>query len=121
MVVEQAVEMLGSKKMKLVNALGPSAATILRTYASLRDRIENMVIGASKLGSRIQNRGIGTNLAQMPLISEDDRSLIADSGMKKKRKINLGRALKTLVHVSGIQLMISGVYNADVSILYVSL
>ena len=116
------LEMLGSKKMKLVNVLGPSAATVLRTYASLRDAIENMVIGAVKIGSQIQNRGIGTNLAQMPLISQDDSSLIADSAKKKKKKINLGRALKTLVHVSGIQLMISGVYNADVSsILFVSL
>jgi len=111
-----------SNKMKLVNVFGPSAATILRTYASLRDSIENMVIGAVKIGSQIQNRRIGTNLAQLPLISKDDDSLIADSGMKKKRKINLGRALKTLVHVSGIQLMISGVYNADVSsVLFVSL
>ena len=59
----------------------------------------------------------------MPLMLQDDSSLIADSAMKKKKKkINLGRALKTLVHVSGIQLMISGVYNADVSsILFVSL
>ena len=85
--------------MKLMNVLGPSAAALLRKYAYFRDGIENMVIGASKLGSQIQNRGIGTNLAQMPLISKDDSSLIVDSGMKKKRKINLGRALKTLVQL----------------------
>ena len=32
---------------------------------------------------------------------------------KRKVKVNLGRALKTLVHVHGLQLMMSGVYNAD--------
>ena len=34
-------------------------------------------------------------------------------GKKKNLKVNLGRVLKTLVRVHGIQLLLLGTYNAD--------
>jgi len=97
------MQMLGDKKM--MNVFGPSAATMLRTYASVRDSVEHAAISAAKFGSQLR---MGWN--------HDNLDLIADaSGSTKKKKVNvnLGRALKTLVHVSGIQLLLSGTYNAD--------
>ena len=98
--------MLGNKGMKLANALGPSAAAMLRTYASIRDGVENVALSVARVGSKLRN---GWN--------RDDNNiddLIADGGSNKKRaKVNLSRALKTLVHVHGIQLLLSGTYNAD--------
>jgi len=97
------MNMLGDKKMKFLNVFGPTATTMLRTYASVRDGIENAAISAAKFGSKLRT---GWN--------EDKLDLIADGSMnKKKAKVNLGRALKTLVHVHGIQLLLSGTYNAD--------
>jgi predicted unusual protein kinase regulating ubiquinone biosynthesis (AarF/ABC1/UbiB family) len=50
-------------------------------------------------------------------LSQDKLDLIADDASarksKRKTKANLGRALKTLVRVSGMQMLISGIYNAD--------
>merc|ERR1712127_111692 len=76
----------------------------IRTYASLKDGIENAAISVAKLGSKLRSGGM-----------EDSPALQVDSSgiSKKKAKVNLGRALKTLVHVHGIQLLLSGTYNAD--------
>ncbi|KAL7431738.1 hypothetical protein ACHAXM_005986 [Skeletonema potamos] len=94
------MQMLGDKQMKIMNVFGPSATALLRTYASMRDGIENAAISIVKFGSKLGQKDIG---------------LIADSAAKKKKKVNvnLGRALKTLVHVHGIQMILSGTYNAD--------
>jgi hypothetical protein len=105
-------EMLGGNRMKLFNALGPSAAALLRTYALAKDEIENAALAVSKFGSLIRrswSRGWNTG-------NTDD--LIHDaigSNNRKKEKVNLGRALKTLVHVHGIQRLVSGIYNAVIS------
>eukprot|EP00985_Skeletonema_marinoi_P029871 scaffold29432_cov153-Skeletonema_marinoi.AAC.4 len=99
---EGGMQMLGDKSMKIMNVLGPSATTLLRTYASVRDGIENAAISVVKFGSKLGRK-------------DNEVGLIADSAVKKKKKINvnLGRALKTLVHVHGIQMILSGTYNAD--------
>ncbi len=95
------MQMLGDKQMKIMNVLGPSATALLRTYASMRDGIENAAISLVKFGSK--------------LMKDNEGGLVADSAAKKKKKVNvnLGRALKTLVHVHGIQMILSGTYNAD--------
>ncbi len=95
------IRMLGDKQMKIMNVLGPSATTLLRTYASVRDGIENAAISVVKFVKARKDNEVG---------------LIADTTTAKKKKkvnINLGRALKTLVHVHGIQMILSGTYNAD--------
>ncbi|KAL9182297.1 hypothetical protein ACHAXT_012949 [Thalassiosira profunda] len=96
--------MLGDKKMKLMNVLGPTATAVLRTYASIRDGIENAALSAAKFASKLRAD-----------FTKGELDLIADSasGKKKRAKVNLGRALKTLVHVHGVQLLLSGTYNSD--------
>eukprot|EP01083_Nonionella_stella_P031796 87042_1 len=49
------LQMLGSKKMKILNSFGPTATAAVRTYASIRDGVENAAISLSKLGSRIRS------------------------------------------------------------------
>ena len=39
--------------------------------------------------------------------------MVSSIGKMKNLKVNLGRVLKTLVRVHGIQLLLSGTYNAD--------
>eukprot|EP00584_Thalassiosira_punctigera_P005995 CAMPEP_0172544322 /NCGR_PEP_ID=MMETSP1067-20121228/14505_1 /TAXON_ID=265564 ORGANISM="Thalassiosira punctigera, Strain Tpunct2005C2" /NCGR_SAMPLE_ID=MMETSP1067 /ASSEMBLY_ACC=CAM_ASM_000444 /LENGTH=610 /DNA_ID=CAMNT_0013330861 /DNA_START=181 /DNA_END=2013 /DNA_ORIENTATION=- len=97
------MNMLGDRKMKILNLFGPTASAAIRTYASVKDGMENAAISFAKFGSRLRmGRG------------QDNLALVADGGQnKKKANVNLGRALKTLVHVHGIQLLLSGTYNAD--------
>ena len=98
------MEMLGAKS-KMVNILGPAASGLLRTYADARDQIENIAISLGKTGAKIRAGLGGKNI-----------DIVDDTGTKsipKRTNVNLSRALKTLVHVHGIQLMVSGVYNAD--------
>lgn len=95
--------MLGGRSMKLVNALGPSAAAVFRLYASVRDSVENAAISVTKIGSKLTMS-----------LRNDTLDLAADTGnVKRKAKVNLDRALKTLVHVHGIQMLLTGTYNAD--------
>jgi aarF domain-containing kinase len=100
--------MLGGNRMKLVNVFGPSAAALLRTYASVKDEIENAALSAAKVGSLIR-RSWSRGWNNPDHLIHD--SMGSNNG--KKTNVNLGRALKTLVHVHGIQLLISGTYNAD--------
>lgn len=97
------MQMLGDKKMKIMNVLGPSATAFFRTYASIRDGVENAAISFVKFGSKLR-------LGQ----KHNEVGLIADLSTKKKKfNFNLDRALKTLVHVHGVQMILSGTYNAD--------
>ena len=96
---------IGGKTAKMVNVLGPAASGLLRTYAAARDRVENAAVSLGKLGAKVRAELSGNK--QLELIEDTATT------KKKKSSVNLGRALKTLVHVHGIQLMLSGVYNAD--------
>lgn len=101
--------MLGGNRMKLANALGPSVAALLRTYALVKDEIENAALSAAKFGSLLRRSWLRG-------WTGDTKDLIHDavgSNNRKREKVNLGRALKTLVHVHGVQLLLSGTYNAD--------
>lgn len=98
------MRMLGDKQMKLMNVLGPAATAVLRTYASMRDGMENTAIALLKFGSKLRG-GLGQ--------TRNEVGLIEDLAPKKKKvNVNLGRVLKTLVHVHGIQMILSGTYNA---------
>lgn len=105
----------GSKNtMKLINVFGPSAAALLRFYASLKDEIENVAFAVAKFGSLVRigwTKGWNIDSPDEELIHDD--VMASSIGKKKRLKVNLGRALKTLVHVHGIQLLLSGTYNAD--------
>jgi len=71
--------------------MGPTAARMLRSYANLKERVSNL------LGNNSDHDGDG-----ITAINHDNLS-----------NVNLGRVLKTLIHVHGLQMLSDGVYNAD--------
>ena len=75
---------------------------MLRAYASGRNHVEDALLALQKTTTKIRI-GFGSK----------ENELIRDAQSTKRTKVNLSRALKTLVHVHGIQFMVSGVYNAD--------
>lgn len=98
-----SMNMLGGAKMKfLTNFLGPAGGALLRAYASGRNHVEDALLALQKTTTKIRI-GFGSK----------ENELIRDAQSTKRTKVNLSRALKTLVHVHGIQFMVSGVYNAD--------
>ena len=100
-----SMNMMGGAKFKfLSNFLGPAGGALIRTYASARNHVEDMTLALQKTVTKIR-AGFGGKNAEL-----------LEDGLKStptRMKVNLGRALKTLVHVHGIQFMVSGVYNAD--------
>ena len=99
------MQILGDKQMKIMNVLGPSATALVRTYASMRDGIENAAFSLVQFGSKLGR--VGQKDSKVGLIADSDAKI------KKQVNFNLGRALKTLVKVHGIQMILSGTYNAD--------
>jgi len=100
------MELLGSKKAKLAQVAGPLAAKLLRTYAGVREKVNNIATRVQNIGG-VMVKGI-TCGAVNPKIRPIDRK-----GQSSVGHINLGRVLKTLVHVHGLQMLQDGVYNAD--------
>ena len=100
------MKMLGGKQAKMLNVFGPAASMVLRSYAGARNRVEgiglSLRVGAGKFRSAMTGKGGSDNLI-----------LQSPKTTKVKTKVNLSRAIKTLVHVSGIQLMLGRSYNAD--------
>ena len=97
-------ESIATKFKFLSNFLGPAGGVLIRTYASARKHVEDMTLALQKTVTKIRV-GFGGKNAEL-----------LEDGLKStptRMKVNLGRALKTLVHVHGIQFMVSGVYNAD--------
>merc|ERR1712176_215102 len=90
--------------MKFLNMFGPSAASVFRVYASVRDSFDKVTISVAKFGSKLK---IGKK--------QDKSGFMVDASgpTKIKHNVNLNRALRTLVHVHGIQFLLSGTYNAD--------
>ncbi|KAL3790967.1 hypothetical protein HJC23_004949 [Cyclotella cryptica] len=99
------MNMLGGARMNLLSkVLGPAGGTLLRAYASARNGVEDAMLVLQRTTGKIR---VGLGGKKFDLLED---------GVKKKAKranVNLSKALKTLVHVHGIQFMISGVYNAD--------
>lgn len=92
----------GAKFDFLTKFLGGGGGAILRTFVSARNRVEDVVMALQKTATKIRvgfgGGGGGTNgdIVQ-------DGTQFATS---KRIKVNLGRALKTLVHVHGVQFMV---------------
>jgi len=104
-------KMLGGGKQgaKMMNIVGPAASAMLRSYAGARDRVESLGISlgiaAGRLRTMISSKGRSKDIMEGNFEEE--------KGRKAKTKVNLSKALKLLVHVSGIQLMLGRSYNAD--------
>lgn len=96
---EGGMNMLGGAKFKfLSNFLGPAGGAILRTYASARNHMEDAVIALQKTSTKIRVGLGGTSNGE--LVEDGTKST------SKRIKVNLGKALKTLVHVHGIQFLV---------------
>mmetsp|Transcript_38579 Transcript_38579/g.71315 ORF Transcript_38579/g.71315 Transcript_38579/m.71315 type:complete len:395 (-) Transcript_38579:315-1499(-) len=100
------MELLGGKKAKFAQAVGPLAARMLRSYAGVKERFENMTTRAHNVGA-ILVRGVTGGIVR------PEHRPINRQGKASTAHINLGRVLKTLVHVHGLQMLKDGVYNAD--------
>jgi hypothetical protein len=102
---EGGMNMLEGAKLNLLSkVLGPAGGTLLRAYASARNHVEDAMLALQRTTGKVR-AGLGGKKIDL-----------LEDGVKRKAKranVNLSKALKTLVHVHGIQFMISGVYNAD--------
>ena len=86
---------LKAKIKFLTNFLGPAGGVLLRTYASARNHLEDVALALQKTTTKLRV-GLGGK----------ENELVQDNMKKTNRaKVNLGKALKTLVHVHGIQFM----------------
>ncbi|KAL7466563.1 hypothetical protein ACHAXS_006867 [Conticribra weissflogii] len=107
--------MLGRKSGMVTGAVGSAAGGLLRTYAKARDRVEDVLAGLERVVANI-HVGLGGTFGGHG--GGDDRRLLEEKEVKRQakkkfEKVNLSRVLKTLVEVHGIQMLVTGVYNAD--------
>mmetsp|Transcript_10745 Transcript_10745/g.30207 ORF Transcript_10745/g.30207 Transcript_10745/m.30207 type:complete len:679 (-) Transcript_10745:62-2098(-) len=102
------MKMLGGKQAKIINVFGPAASTVLRSYAGARDRVESFGISLGIAAGKLRIFLSGKRRYGDIVAGTTD----GKKG-KIKTKVNLSKALKTLVHVSGLQLMLGRSYNAD--------
>lgn len=107
-------------RVQLFQALGPWAAAVLRTYATVKEGVQG------SLGVVHQARGaVWRSLQGEPpqcRFDNNNEECSSKSSSSEQRpsqhreyypRINLSRVLKTLVQVHGLQLLRDGVYNAD--------
>jgi hypothetical protein len=97
------MEMLTDNKMRLAKIAGPFAIKALRVYAGLLENLHDVFHFA---GSKMQT--LHTGKLSLP---NNDIAPTYPSG--RRSQINMGRVLKTLIHVHGLQIIKDGVYNAD--------
>jgi hypothetical protein len=97
---EGGMNMLGGAKFKfLANFLGPAGGVIFRAYASARNHVEDAFMALQMTTTKIR---VGFGGRTDGELVEDGTKFTAP----KRIKVNLGRALKTLVHVHGIQFLV---------------
>lgn len=89
---ETQMKLMGAgsnRQARLWNVLGPFAIHGLRHYARLRDQVVQLTAG-------LRRSGTSSNQKQ-----------------SRSRHINLGKVLKTVIHVHAVQVLIDGTYNQD--------
>jgi len=102
------LRMLGGKQTKLLNVFGPAASMLLRSYAGVLDRVEELGLSLSIVAGRLRTAMAGKGRSDLILDSN-----VGKTGKGFRKKANLSKALKTLIYVSGLQLMLGRSYNAD--------
>ena len=95
-----SLQMMGNTK--LLQAVGPTAASVFRAFAGLKERLEDAAISVKTAGSRARHALIGGRAESSQTIKKEKRS-----------RVNIGRAIKTLVHVHGLQMIKDGIFNLD--------
>ena len=88
---------------KLLQTVGPTAARLFRAFAGMKERVEDVTTSLQTTGARVRLALIGGN-------ADSARNA---SRKQKTARFNLGRAIKTLVHVHGLQMIKDGVFNLD--------
>jgi len=98
-----AAVFIGSKWLQV---LGPSGARLIRFFGGIKENIENMVFSTRITISRLGNViGMRTSEKIAPENIRNNRH--------RKMNVNIGRVLKTLIHVQGLQLIKDGIFNVD--------
>lgn len=97
----------GPNMARLWNLLGPFAIHGLRHYARLRERLGHAASAMRRFESIIRHP------RQEPRLLGDDDNSFAKRKRLTSHRVNLGKALKTLIHVHGVQVLVCGFYNAD--------
>jgi aarF domain-containing kinase len=85
----------------LLQKLGPGVTRLIRWYGNVRETAGDFAFTLRTASGKMRNAFGGTD------------NFVALKNPKRTTKVNLGRVLKTLVHVHGLQLMQDGVFNAD--------
>jgi aarF domain-containing kinase len=93
------------KTMQLVRLAGPWALKLLRAYAMSRDVLLDAV-------HRVTSE-VDRTIKSIQLLPTNETVSKRNNSDRKKSRVNMARALKTLIHVHGLQMIKDGVYNAD--------
>ena len=91
------------KLSKFCNTLGPFAMFGLRSYAHLREQVTRGAHRIAALGRLM----IGQNVPKKQQLGSEEKVHF------DARQINLGKVLKTLIHVHGLQALHDGKFNSD--------
>ena len=100
---EGGMQLVGGGKARLFQVAGPIAARMLRTYATVKDQSDRFF---GMLQYRLATAFRTNN-------DPDTRNLAPTGKARRGQRVNLDRALKTLVYVHGLQFLKDGMYNAD--------
>lgn len=92
-----SLQAMNDMNTQLLQAVGPFAARLFRVYAGLRERVEIATYS-------LRHGFVG---------GESNETSVSKRKSQTKSRINLGRAIKTLVHVHGLQMIKDGVFNLD--------
>jgi hypothetical protein len=93
------------KTMQLVGLAGPWALKLVRAYALSRDALLDVVHKVTT--------GVDRTIKSIQSLPMNETSSKKYELHRKKSRVNMARALKTLIHVHGLQMIKDGVYNAD--------
>lgn len=96
------LQMMGGGSM-LLQSVGPLAARLFRVFAGMREHVEDAALSLQTTGSRVRYALSGSNVHQTQIARRK----------RTRSRVNLGRAIKTLVQVHGLQMIKDGVFNLD--------
>jgi predicted unusual protein kinase regulating ubiquinone biosynthesis (AarF/ABC1/UbiB family) len=98
----------GSLKMmeggtRLLQTFGPTGVRLFRAFAGIKESLEDVAVSCRVAGAKIRNS----------LTRREIDAAHVTSKRRQRSHVNLGRAIKTLVHVHGLQMIKDGVFNLD--------
>jgi aarF domain-containing kinase len=88
---------------KLLQSFGPAAAGLLRAYGGFKEQVDSFAWSLQRAGAKVGNL----------FSKEEQRVLLKGRPKRSTSNVNIGRALKTLTYVHGLQMIKDGVFNLD--------